>query len=410
MEDATYKVYGYRWVVLLFYSLIQGAMQLLWITFAPITGDAATFYGVTPLQIGFLAMVFMIVYIFVSIPASWAIDTFGIRKGVGFGVVLTGLFALTRGIWGDNYTLVLYSMIGLSIAQPFILNSVTAMAARWFPLEERATAAGIGVLFQFIGIMVGMAATPFLTIQYGIPGMLKIYGVVAVILAISYLIFVKEKPPTPPAAVDMERTLVFDGLKHIFKQRDMILLIILFFIGLGIFNAITTWIEQMISPRGFSIVQAGTLGAVLMVGGIIGCFVIPPLSDKFRKRKLFIILCVLLTLPGLVGLTFVTSFSLLLVSGFVMGFFFMSVGPVVYQYSAEVSYPAPEATSQGLLVLAGQISGIIFIFGMDMFRTESGSMTPFLLVMIALAVVNIILAALLKESSMIEAAHEQIES
>jgi len=88
----------------------------------------------------------------------------------------------------------------------------------------------------------------------------------------------------------------------------------------------------------------------------------------------------------------------------------MSVGPVVYQYSAEVSYPAPEATSQGLLVLAGQISGIIFIFGMDMFRTESGSMTPFLLVMIALAVVNIVLAALLKESKMIEAAHEQIES
>ncbi len=401
MNESTYKVYGYRWVVLFFYSLNQAVLQLLWITFAPITGDAATFYGVSPLRIGFLAMIFMIVFIFASIPASWAIDTFGIRKGVGFGVVLTGVFALTRGLFGDNYDLILISTIGIAIAQPLILNSVTTLAAKWFPLEERATAVGIGVLFQFIGIMVGMAATPLLAIEYGIPGMLRIYGVASVILSISYLIFVKEKPPTPPAA-EFERASVFEGLKHIFRQRDMILLIILFFIGLGIFNAITTWIEQMIAPRGFTIVQAGTLGAVLMGGGIVGCFVIPPLSDKFRKRKIFIFLCVLITLPGLVGLTFATSYALLLASGFIMGFFFLSGGPVIYQYSAEITYPAPEATSQGLLTLAGQISGIIFIFGMDMFRTDSGSMTPFLLVMMALAFFNIILALNLGESRMIE--------
>ena len=78
----------------------------------------------------------------------------------------------------------------------------------------------------------------------------------------------------------------------------------------------------------------------------------------------------------------------------------MSVGPIGFQYSAEVSYPAPEATSQGLLVLSGQISGIIFIFAMDMFRTASGSMTPFLIVMIGLMLVNIILSFVLKESTM----------
>jgi MFS family permease len=407
MKEPGYTVYGYRWIVLLFYSLIHMAMQLLWITFAPITGDAATYYGVTPLQIGFLSMSFMIVFIFVSIPASWAIDTFGIRKGVGFGVVLTAIFALTRGFFGDNYNWVLASMIGIAIAQPFILNSLTTVAAKWFPLEERATAAGIGVLCQYVGMMVGMAATPFLTVRYGIPGTLKIYGVVTVIVSISYLIFVKDKPPTPPAETGFERTSAFEGLKHIFKQRDMVLLIILFFIGLGIFNAIMTWIEQMIAPRGFSAVQAGTLGAVLMIGGIVGCSVIPPLSDRLRKRKMIILLCVLATLPGLIGLTFASGFALLLASGFALGFFFMSAGPVIYQYGAEISYPAPEATSQGLLTLSGQVAGIIFIFGMDMFRTGSGSMTPFLLVMMALGSVNILLALMLRESHMIEGTNEE---
>jgi len=56
-----------------------------------------------------------------------------------------------------------------------------------------------------------------------------------------------------------------------------------------------------------------------------------------------------------------------------------------------------------LLILAGQISGIIYIFGMDAFRSADESMTPFLLFMIAVIPIEIFLAARLKESTMIEA-------
>ena len=36
-----YKLYGYRWVVLTVFMLINLTMQTLWITYAPITGPAA---------------------------------------------------------------------------------------------------------------------------------------------------------------------------------------------------------------------------------------------------------------------------------------------------------------------------------------------------------------------------------
>ena len=52
-------------------------------------------------------------------------------------------------------------------------------------------------------------------------------------------------------------------------------------------------------------------------------------------------------------------------------------------------------------MLSGQISGIIFIFGMDYFRTQSGSMTPFLIFLIALSLINILLSFRLKESKLI---------
>jgi MFS family permease len=401
METANHKVYGYRWIVLLVYCIVQAVMQMLWITYAPITSEAATFYQVSPMQIGFLAMSFMMVYLLISFPASWTIDTFGIRKGVGFGVILTGIFGLTRGLFGHNYTLVMISMIGLAVAQPFILNSITSLSAKWFPLQQRATAAGMAVMSQFVGIVIGMAATPLLTIEYGIPGMLKIYGAISVAGAVCFFIFIRPAPPTPPGP-HRTRTPVLEGLKHIIRVPVMIILIIIFFIGLGLFNAITTWIEQMIAPRGFNSIQAGTLGAVLMVSGIVGCFIVPPLSDKYRKRKLFIMICIAVSAPGLIGLTFANSYWLLLVSGIVLGFFLLSAAPVIFQYAAEVSYPSPEATSQGLLMLAGQIAGIIFIFGMDYFRTDSGSMTPFLIVLIGLALGNILLSLMLKESGLME--------
>jgi hypothetical protein len=65
-----YRLYGYRWVVLAVFMFINLTIQMLWIGYAPITGPAAAFYSVTDLQIGFLAMTFMIAFIPLSIPVS----------------------------------------------------------------------------------------------------------------------------------------------------------------------------------------------------------------------------------------------------------------------------------------------------------------------------------------------------
>ena len=85
MEQISFKVYGYRWVVLLVYFLLNAFMQVQWITFAPITSEAVSIYHVPALQIDLLSLIFMIVYIFVSFPASYIIDTWGIRIGIGIG-------------------------------------------------------------------------------------------------------------------------------------------------------------------------------------------------------------------------------------------------------------------------------------------------------------------------------------
>jgi MFS family permease len=398
------RVYHYRWVVLGGFALLNAVVQLNWITFAPVTAEAADYYGVSDLQIGLLSMVFMVVFVVMSIPASYIIDTYGLRAGVGIGAVLTGVFGLTRGLLGSDFTWVFVSQVGLAVGQPFVMNAITKVGARWFPLVERATAAAVPSLAQFVGIIAAMAATPTLLEgpEKDLSGMLVIYGLLSAGAALLALALIRERPPTPPEEAEVEeRTRVFAGLRRIVRQRDMLILLLLFFVGLGMFNAISTWIEDLVEPRGFSSEQAGMIGAAMVIGGIVGAAVLSVASDRLRRRKPFLVLAVAGMAPGLVGLTFATGYPLLLASSAVFGFFLMSAYPVGFQYSAEVSYPAPEATSQGLLVMAGQVSGILFILGMDAFRTGRGDeMTGSMVVFIMLTALVAVLSLFLRESPM----------
>jgi MFS family permease len=404
MAEQKIKTYSYRWVVLAVFMAMMTVQQLLWITFATITSSAAAFYRVSDMSIGMLSMVFMIVYIVVSIPASWLIDTWGLRIAVGLGAVLTGIFGILRGIFGADYNIVIFFQFGIAVGQPLIINAVTMLAARWFPLEERATAAGLAWLAAYIGIIAGLVLTPFLSRAVGIPRMLFYYGIVSALAAVAFLILAKEFPPTPQCRPEeQERALVIDGLKRIVVKKDFILLMIVFFVGMGVFNGLATWIEDILKPRGFSSIQAGVIGGVMIISGILGSAVIPILSDKFRNRTVFILLAILGGIPGLIGMTFAVHYELVIASSAVLGFFILSTAPIGFQYGAEIAYPAPEGTSTGMLMMMGQISGIIFIFGMDAFRApRTGAMTASMLFMVLLMAITVLVCSRLDESKMMK--------
>jgi len=392
-----YRVYGYRWVVLAVFMLINLAIQMLWIAYAPITGPAASFYGVTDLKIGLLAMTFMIAYIPLSIPVSWVIDTFGFRRAVSIGAVLMGVMGVVRGLAGANYTLVLLSTIGIAIAQPFLLNAWTKAPANWFSVNERATAVGLVILANLIGTALGMVLTPILYESMPIPTIQLIYGGVAAFSAVLFLVLARDKPATPPCPPGMEvRSLMLDGLKHAVTVKDFWLYLGVMFIGMGVFNGATTWVENIIRPRGFTPNDAGMLGALMLVGGILGAVVIPPFSDRQHKRKRYLLLGFGLAIPGLVGLTFATAPWLLFISAFSLGFFLVSASPVGMQYAAEITQPTPEGTSSGVVQLFGQAS-VVFVYIMEAMKSADGAFTPALLLAVGLMGVSILLITQLRD-------------
>ncbi|MBI5962101.1 MAG: MFS transporter [Chloroflexi bacterium] len=392
-----YKIYPYRWVVLAVFMLVNITIQILWISYAPITGPAAAFYGVDDLQIGLLSMSFMIAFIPLSIPVSWVIDTYGFRLAVSIGAIMMGIFGIMRGMAGANYTLVLWSTFGIAAAQPFLLNTWTKVPANWFALEERATAVGLVTLASLVGTALGMILTPIFMESMSIPTIQLYYGVIAAVSAVLFIILSRETPPTPPCPPGKEaRALMLDGLKHALTIKAFWFDLAIAFIGLGIFNGITTWVESIIRPRGFTPTDAGTLGALMILGGVIGAVVIPALSDKQRKRQMYLYVAFIGAVPGLIGLTFATSAILLFSSAFVLGFFLTSAMPIAMQYAAEVTHPTPEGTSNGLIQLFGQAS-VVFVFIMEALKNSDGTFTPALLFAAGLLIISIFLVSWMKD-------------
>ena len=397
MSETKIKVYSYRWIILSIYFLITVIIEIQWLTFASISTAAQEYYQTSALRIDLLSMIFMIVFIIMSIPASYIIDTWGLKKGLMTGAILTGIFGILKSWGAENLLIVTISQTGLAVAQPFILNSVTKVGAKWFPLNERATVAGLGSLAQYVGIIISLALTPVLISKtvdgvYNIQKMLWIYGIISLVGSALLLIFIREEPPTPPTTEEFTfRTNPVKGISDILKIKDMQWLLLLFFIGLGIFNAVSTCIDQIC--KSLTMEQTGTVGGIMLVGGILGALILPTLSDKKGKRKPFLVICMILMLPGLIGLTVFREFVPMLISAFIFGFFIMSAGPIGFQYGAEKSYPAPESTSQGIILMVGQISGIIFVFGVN----KLGILTA-MISFIILTFFNVFLSTRLKES------------
>ncbi len=129
MNEKSIQIYGYRWVVLLLFFFTNVISQILWVTYAPVTSHATKFYSVNEFYIILLSLIFLIVYIPITFLASWLIDKYDFKIGAGIGAILMGIFGFLRFFAGSNYILVFIFQIGIAIAQPFLLNTITKLSA-----------------------------------------------------------------------------------------------------------------------------------------------------------------------------------------------------------------------------------------------------------------------------------------
>ena len=397
------NVSSYRWVILIAAIPIIIATEMMWLTFSPIASIIAEHYGVSGFAVDMLATSYMLMFIVFCFPSAYVIDRFGFRRSLIIGALLTGIFGFTRAAFAGSFAAVAISQFLIAAGQPFLLNITTKAAANWFPFEERATADGLLTMAQYAGFAIPMVLSPILVESMGVQKMLFVFAVIGIIAMLAVLIFIREKPAVPPPGPAYERDdFSRAAIGALFKNKGYLLALACAFISIGVFNTILTLIESILMPRGITSAEAGIIGAAFVVAGVIGAIVLPIISDKVGVRIKFLVTAVAILVPLYLGLTFVKSFVPLVIIAAIAGFSIMGVAPILFQHSSEVAYPAQEGTSLGMILLMGQISGALFVILFELISGASGSVVVPMVCIVILTVIEIPIAAMMKESKLID--------
>lgn len=399
--DKKKNVSIYRWVILAAILPIIISTEMMWLSLAPVSSKAMEFYGVSSMSIDLLSISYMIMFILFSIPASWVVDRFGYRYSLMIGAVLTAVFGVVRAVNADHFAIVLAAQFIIAIGQPFLLNISTKVPANWFPVYERSTAAGLLTMAQYVGFAIPMLLTPVLADKVGIPGVLKLFAVIAVLSAIVSIVFTKEKPkvvPPGPSAPREELSMASAG--KLFRNRPYLSVLVLCFVSIGIFNTILTLLETILTPHGINSAQSGIVGAIFVVAGIIGAVVLPLISDNVSFRIPFLTASIIILIPAYLGFTFIHNFVIIAIIAGIAGFFIMGVAPIMFQHGSEVAYPIQEGTSLGIILLMGQISGVFIVYVFELLKSISGSVVLPMLLIVAATVLELPIVLKMKESSL----------
>lgn len=347
------KVPATRWRILAGYGLLAACTQMLWLTFAAVDTKTATALHVDVGTVGDLAAIFPFVYIVLALPTGRWLDS-RFAQALTVGAVLTGGGAFVRIVSPSSFGWQVAGMLIIAAGQPLVLNSITKVAARYFPPNERAIAISIGTAALFVGILAAVLSAGPLFAAGGLPLLLQAQAVASVVIAMAVLVLIRIPAYFPDdPSVSM-------SLRWLTRDRFMWTLAALVFIGMGTYNAIATWLQPILAHFGEGD-AAGNLIAVLTFAGVIGAAVLPTAVARRNARRGMLMAALALCSLAFVAIAVNHNVLWLGVWLFGTGFVLLSALPIVLDWSDVHAGPERQGAAVGFLMMAGNLGGLLLV-------------------------------------------------
>jgi MFS family permease len=370
-----------RWTILVAFSLLVACTQLLWLTFAAVTDQTGTALHVSSGAVGDLAVVNPLLFVVLAIPAGRWLDRH-FAAALTAGAALTAAGALLRVVDTRSFGWLLAGQLVISAGQPLVLNASTKVAARYFPGGERTMAISVASAAQFVGILAAALTSGPLVSAGGLTLLLTVHAGVTVAIAVAMVATVR-LPAAFPAQAPAHESLAW-------LRRDRLLwkLAGLLFIGVGIFNAVATWLDSILTKFGHGGLS-GPLIALTTAAGIAGAAVLPGIVTARDRRRGMLVAATVTTAVVFALLALAHAPAVFGVALAVEGFVLLACLPVALEWSEVHVGPARAGTATGALLLAGNLGGVVLVL---VVQAVVGSPYAALLVMAAAALPGIVIA------------------
>ena len=425
-KNRAFILYKHRWIILAIFSIVSMTNEVIWISLSSVESIVQDYYNVNYIAINWLSMLYSALYVFVVL-SSYILDKYGLKMAIMIGAALNALGSCLRliGVERNRFPFVFMGNASAAIANCFILFIPSQLAAVWFGEQERATASAIGMLMNMLGVAVGflMGATMVPNsddmngaVHNGMLNLLISQAVFCSVLMLPLVIVIKDHPQSPPS---MSQALLWDhhsknstasktdilsiientksnhhnektrliskqskgltffrSLVALLKNKSFHLIAQAYSLYFGTFVTYNTVLnEMMILKYPNKVREVGLMGCAAVIFGLVAIFLSGIWLDKTRRYRLHSIVtfaaCAVSMLAFTVFLWYHDNFILIFVIYCVFGFFSYSYMSVGLEYAAEMTYPVPEGITSGILLLFGQIYGVILTYGIG-YAIEKG--------------------------------------
>jgi len=297
-------------------------------------------FHVDATTLGLLTSFYFYAYAPMQLPVGLLLDRFGAKRLLTFAAIVCGFGAILFGI-ASYFLQASLGRLLLGFGSSFGFVAMVYVCSHWFPKSKRALLVGLANSIGMVGAFCGQGPLGIALQSVNWRVALIILGITGFFLAFLVYFLVEKETPTELSSKNIMRSL-FGGLKSICKNRHAWINAIMALLVYVTTTAVADlWgVPFLQAAHHISKQQAAFAISMIFIGWLAGGPIVGWLSDTWKKRKVVIIACIVLTLISLCSVIYITAIPLpvVYILLFCVGFF--SSGELLnFTLATELSSP-----------------------------------------------------------------------
>lgn len=385
-----------------------GCYLFVWFSTAAFLTPITEALELTSTQAGILTGAIPLTYVPFALLSGLVIDRVGPRRALGVGLFVVGLAHVGRG-FAEQYQVMLTLTIILGLSGTALTFGLPKLVSDFFPSEWSGTLssgyllglyAGTAAAFAFgqsvLGPLVGGWRPLFVWTGALTSGLAVVW----------YLVWlVTDTDNWGPVDADAvaggggpgDRSFdirsVWRDVRNLMGQRELLLIVVIGTMYLFGVHGLQNWLTVLLSNRGLRPDFAATITSGLILAQLLGTLTLPPLSDRWGRRRLVILACGGLTALGAFALYGVgTNVPLIVLSIGASGIGLGGLATLVRSLPVDLDVVASDQTAAavGLVFTFGEMGGFAGPFLIGLLEGLTGSLEPGLLLVGAAGVLVVV--------------------
>ena len=309
------KVESYRWVVWTILAFVYVFVTFHRMSVGVVKNDLQQAFNVGATQFATIGSMYFYAYFIMQIPSGVLADKIGPKKTVASFSILAAIGSIMFGL-SPNIGIAYFGrfLVGIGVSVVFIC--LIKIQSRWFYSKNFALMIGFAGLAANIGAIIAQTPLVLAVANFGWRHTFVYMGFAMVFFAVLTVIFVKDDPKDMglPGMDELEgrqqistKVSTKEAFLSIVKNKNTWIISLAY---IGIYTAYvvllgTYGVSYLMQFYSIEKVKAANLIIFAVVGSAISGLVIGFLSDKFKNRKIPLILSLVISLLGWIMLVFI---------------------------------------------------------------------------------------------------------